>query len=472
MNFKRKEGITLIALVITIIVLLILAAVSIATLTGENGILTRALDSKTETEIADEKEKIELSTTGALAEGLGGEIGIYKLRTELGKYFQDGKYDVQEGVNENGIEGYIVTITENDPNGRKYFVDKNGNITEPGTPPSTTIVSDFTGNEMYAKTENTLTQDEYGNPITIPAGFKVVIDNTTNNASHVTEGIVIQDEEGNQFVWVPVGKIYTTVDEATKESTAVTINLSRYEFADGTSSYTANDGSSLGVLDEGTPIDRGTSAIITSLYSYTHTEDTVEGNNTHAKELEVFKSSTNTAKGYYIARYEASYGIDGKANSKVSTGTPIQTNGIAPTTEGLLWNNITQPDAATASKAMYSSQKFTSDLINSYAWDTAIVFIQTFGGTGYETYSRQHGYSINSNLTNTGENKDNPLNINDMASNTCEWTTETSSYQNSNCTYRGGNCNFSDRYTANRLGTTTSACYYDFTFRPILYVKN
>ena len=127
---QRNNGITLIALVVTIIVLLILAAVSIATLTGENGILTRANDAKTNTEVAEEKEKVELSATGALAEGLGGEIDIDKLRTELGKYFENGKYDVQEGTNEDGTEGYIVTITENDQNGRKYFVDKNGNVTE------------------------------------------------------------------------------------------------------------------------------------------------------------------------------------------------------------------------------------------------------------------------------------------------------------------------------------------------------
>ena len=130
LKLKRQAGITLIALVITIIVLLILAAVSIATLTGENGILTRANDAKTSTEIAEEKEKVELSATGALAEGLGGEIDIEKLRTELGRYFENGKFDVEAGTNEDGTEGYIVTITENDPNGRKYFVDKNGNVTE------------------------------------------------------------------------------------------------------------------------------------------------------------------------------------------------------------------------------------------------------------------------------------------------------------------------------------------------------
>ena len=90
MKRRKQNGITLIALVITIIVLLILAAVSIATLTGENGILTRTTDSKTSTEIAEEREKVELSATGALAEDLGREIDIDTLRTELGKYFEDG----------------------------------------------------------------------------------------------------------------------------------------------------------------------------------------------------------------------------------------------------------------------------------------------------------------------------------------------------------------------------------------------
>ena len=44
------SGITLIALVITVIVLLILAGISISMLSGENGILQRATDAKTETE--------------------------------------------------------------------------------------------------------------------------------------------------------------------------------------------------------------------------------------------------------------------------------------------------------------------------------------------------------------------------------------------------------------------------------------
>ena len=61
----RNKGITLIALVITIIVLLILAGVTIATLTGENGILTRANDAKTETEQAEKDELRKLTQVEA-----------------------------------------------------------------------------------------------------------------------------------------------------------------------------------------------------------------------------------------------------------------------------------------------------------------------------------------------------------------------------------------------------------------------
>ena len=58
---RNQKGITLIALVITIIVLLILAGVSIAMLTGNNGILTQANNSKSETAKAEAVEKINLT---------------------------------------------------------------------------------------------------------------------------------------------------------------------------------------------------------------------------------------------------------------------------------------------------------------------------------------------------------------------------------------------------------------------------
>ena len=120
---KKNKGITLIALVITIIVLLILAGVTIATLTGENGILTKATDAKEQTEIGDEQEKVKLSAVGALAKDNGGEIKRSYLNDELTSYI--------------GTEGTDYTLSESAPfivtysdSGRSYIIDENGNVSE------------------------------------------------------------------------------------------------------------------------------------------------------------------------------------------------------------------------------------------------------------------------------------------------------------------------------------------------------
>ena len=81
---KGKNGITLIALVITIIVLLILAGVTIATLTGDNGILTKAQSTKIQSERASIKEQIELAVVASwINDNLDAGIDTTVLETEL-----------------------------------------------------------------------------------------------------------------------------------------------------------------------------------------------------------------------------------------------------------------------------------------------------------------------------------------------------------------------------------------------------
>ena len=92
---KRKErGITLIALVITIIVLLILAAVSIAMLTGQNGILTQAQNAKKDTETASLIEQAKTDVLGIQA-GNGGKISKDEFVNVLKKYF-DGVPEAED----------------------------------------------------------------------------------------------------------------------------------------------------------------------------------------------------------------------------------------------------------------------------------------------------------------------------------------------------------------------------------------
>lgn len=74
MMMKKQNGITLIALVITIIVLLILAGVSIAMLTGDNGILTKAGESKVKSQRAEADETLKLAINVVLADKLDPSV--------------------------------------------------------------------------------------------------------------------------------------------------------------------------------------------------------------------------------------------------------------------------------------------------------------------------------------------------------------------------------------------------------------
>ena len=88
MEKQKNNGITLIALVITIIVLLILAGVSIATLTGDNGILTKASEASKQTEIAEVKEKVQTDILTKQTEN-EGNISKEEFVEILNKYFDD-----------------------------------------------------------------------------------------------------------------------------------------------------------------------------------------------------------------------------------------------------------------------------------------------------------------------------------------------------------------------------------------------
>ena len=141
MNKNSKErGITLIALIVTIIVLLILAGVTIATLTGENGIITRAIDARDQTVIGREKEEIALAWNAAVLDKLGGtDITA----TDLNEQFE------KNNTNATASGSINVQFTESQ---NWYKVDSNGNITGPFASEDE-IVSNMTLVEMFKKAQ-------------------------------------------------------------------------------------------------------------------------------------------------------------------------------------------------------------------------------------------------------------------------------------------------------------------------------
>ena len=114
LKMKRNKGITVIALVITIVVLLILAGVSISMLTGENGILNQAQEAKEQTKYKSAEEKVKLAIMGARADG--GTLTVSKLSTELshqGGTLKGSAFPVEVQMNE-----YF------------FYVDSKGTVTE------------------------------------------------------------------------------------------------------------------------------------------------------------------------------------------------------------------------------------------------------------------------------------------------------------------------------------------------------
>lgn len=119
MTKKKQNGITLIALVITIVVLLILAGVSIMTLTGDNGLLTRTTTAKQKTEEAGVIENIRLAYQSAKIGEYAGETGDFatKFQMELAKVYSNPT--VTQG--ENGT--YTVGVPEGN-----FIVNSTGSV--------------------------------------------------------------------------------------------------------------------------------------------------------------------------------------------------------------------------------------------------------------------------------------------------------------------------------------------------------
>ena len=112
---KKERGITIIALIVTIVVLLILAGVSISLIINRNGIISKAEVAKQETDIADEKEKINLSAVAAQTNNEDAVIRRNDFDKELKKFFNED-YTLEP---DSDAEEYEVTCKKS---GRKYTI--------------------------------------------------------------------------------------------------------------------------------------------------------------------------------------------------------------------------------------------------------------------------------------------------------------------------------------------------------------
>ena len=210
---KQSKGITLIALVITIIVLLILAGVSIAMLTGQNGILTQAQTAKKQTTNKSAEEKVKLAVMAARSQSEDASLDLEKLTTEVTTNY-GGQVD-------GGAFPATVTI-----DGKSFTVDSDGNVTskDSETAGKVTIIEgdgksvgniiEVTSTKETKEKFYVLSYDESTQKAKALAEWNLKVGNIYNNSSSTaiatdSDGYGLQNKEMKG--WVSSGQPYNGV---------------------------------------------------------------------------------------------------------------------------------------------------------------------------------------------------------------------------------------------------------------------
>ena len=451
-KIKTNKGITLIALVITIIVLLILAGVTISMLTGENGILTKANNSKNETAKATAKEKVQTEVMASY--GTDGKIDLDQLNKNL-QNISGIKYNGIAISDSNKIESLPATVTVD---GYNVTIEENGTTTASGTdtpvtPPTggTITITDAKKDEMKNKTENSdLTVTD--GTVTIPAGFKVAEDSGTT----IDEGIVIEDSKQNQFVWVPV---------------------SQENFA---SEFVRREGYQKGKLD----------SMISGCgeADATGTNDKVTETATTQREAKNMYKSVKANGGFYIGRYEAGKDTNGKV--VVQKNANVYNNVYWSSTEAMQ-----ESETATTGGAVELSRNFAkennyktvqSTLIYGVQWDAVMNWMKNvensnatstdkkyiIDSTGMGWYKGVPGNSEHKTGIDLNGGKNQVKKVYDLAGNVSEWTME--SFYTINRVHRGGYYLYTDSNipASGRINGSSSGSDVGRGFRPTLFLKS
>ena len=468
-KLKNKKGITLIALVVTVVVLIILAGVSINAVLGDNGIIKKANQAASVTKEAEVKEAInrtilefyltndyETLEDFLKAKVTEGKIDSVTKNADGTLTVKKGEYSVtvenktnSSGGSSSGGEtqtpeitiGEAKVVANSDGTGSAitaasvylgntlyitfvhsiaggttvvdktipYAVTKNGTYTFTVT--GTVNGKSYTKNVSVAVNQFKTAKDYVAAnvEVTYPDGKVWVPEGfriSTDAAETVQDGVVIEDKDLNQFVWVPVATI-----------------------ADYKRTWYTGDASFSSYL-EALPEDE--------------------------------KTSVKTYKGFYIGRYEA--GDKENTVAKTLRSSNDVTKAVTIKANQAPYNYVTRTQAVSLAEGFKTQQgyKAKTKLVSSYAWDTTIAFLQEVN-SDYGSSSKEGNYNnttfsyiditgatktkakSSSVLVPTGQTT--PVcNIYDMGGNVWEWTTESSSSTFSPYAFRGGcyDDNFAD----------------------------
>ena len=456
MKTKEMKGITLVALVVTIVVLLILAAVSINLVLGDNGIIKKANQAASVTKEAEVKEAInrtilefyltndyETLEDFLKAKAEDGSIDSVTKNADGTLTVKKGEYSVtvenktnsSGGSSSGGSTGGETQTPEITIGEAKVVANSDGTGSA-----ITDAASVYLGNTLYITFSHSITGGTTTVDKTIPYAvtkngtYKFTVTGTVNGAAYTKEVSV----EVNQFkdtyeymdkntevtypdgkVWVPEG--FKIADDSSEDVQGGVV----IEDKDGNQFVwvpvdTINAYKRIGWIDVGS-------------VPYQWYLETLEDDE---------KKSVDTYKGFYIGRYEAGDKESTEAKKLRGSNDVIKTvtikKGQAP------YNYVKKTQAVSLAEGFAKQQKYSetikTKLLSSYAWDTALAFIKktvndypysspqgNYMNTKFEyidiTGASKTKWSGSGGVIPTGQTTS-VCNIYDMGGNVEEWTTE------------------------------------------------
>ena len=465
-KLKSKKGITLVALVVTTVVLLILAGVSINLVLGDNGIIKKANQAASVTKEAEVKEAINRTILEFyLTNDYETLEDFLKAKAEDGSIDSvtknaDGTLTVKKGE-------YSVTV-ENKTN-------SSGGSSSGGSTGGETQTPEITIGEakVVANIDGTGSAITDANSVYLGNTLYITFSHSITGGTTVVDKTIPYAVTANGTYTFTVtgtvnGKSYT-------KNVSVTVNQFKdvYEYMQTNTKVTYSDGNvwvpeGFKVADDSASTVQGGIVIedkdgnqfvwvpVATLADYKRTWYTGYDSFSEYSEAlpEDEKTSVERYKGFYIGRYEA--GDKENTEAKTLRSSNDVTKTVTIKANQAPYNYVTRTQAISLAEGFKNQQgyKAKTKLVSSYAWDTTIAFMQKvnsdYGSSSEEGnyYDTTFSYTDITGASQTKENESKVLvptgqttpvcNIYDMGGNVLEWTTESYSSTNVPCAVRGG----------------------------------
>ena len=473
-KLKNKKGITLIALVVTVVVLIILAGVSINAVLGDNGIIKKANQAASVTKEAEVKEAIN--------------------RTILEFYLTDDYETLEDFLKAKAEDGSIDSVTKNADGTLtvkkgEYSVTVENKTNSSGGSSSGGSTGSNTGGNTGGETqtpeitigEAKVVANSDGTGSAITDANSVYLGNTLYiTFSHsITGGTTVVDKtipyavtKNGTYTFTVTG---TVNGKSYTKNVSVTVNQFKdvYEYMQTNTKVTYSDGDVWvpegfristdsaenvqgGIVIEDKDLNQFVWVPVATIADYKRTWYT--GWYSFSDYLEALpedeKTSVERYKGFYIGRYEA--GDKESTVAKTLRSSNDVTKTVTIKANQAPYNYVRRTQAVSLAEGFATKQgyKAKTKLVSSYAWDTTIAFLQKvnsdYGSSSEEGnyYDTTFSYTDITGATKTKASDSEVLvptgqttpvcNIYDMGGNVWEWTTESFSDTDTPCAFRGG----------------------------------